>query len=444
MYRYSASSFVLMCVQAHFKNMSLCRRKSFYLTLILLAIGGLLISHAPSIQENFEEKSARSCDVTTSIPFWSRGFARSCCDVFPTIFGNHAGGFFESGVESDPTYFIKREIKSGDIVYVVTSDIPKFLEIFHKLKGEVRITLVTGGEDIGVPWEIFHPDRVNFFDYKMSSLWPNGQLMTMREFLGDVRLLRWYTQNYDMVGNNSFTSSDIDVVVDKSLIAKVFPLPIGLDFHTLAEKNRRMSTYRMADSLCDQRRSIASALSASSPFLERNLSVYAEFDCLFSAIKSRHIRKMTRGTVCKLLQLHDQNKSAGGSHDSQLIFIPPITGNKRKMSTRDAKIFFWSNVAQVQFALAPPGFGIDTHRAWEILNLHTIPIVMSSSLDRLYEMFPVIIVQNWSEVFEEGSLHRFQSRIVARFGKDPFSKKVDEMLRADYWIDMIRNSSEAV
>ena len=56
----------------------------------------------------------------------------------------------------------------------------------------------------------------------MKTLWPSGQKMTMREFIGDKRLVKWYTQNYDMVGNTSFTSSDIDIVADRDIIAEEF------------------------------------------------------------------------------------------------------------------------------------------------------------------------------------------------------------------------------
>ena len=41
-------------------------------------------------------------------------------------------------------------------------------------------------------------------------------------------------------------------------------------------------------------------------------------------------------------------------------------------------------------------------------------------------------------MFAEGSL---QSEIVARFHEDPFSKKVDDMLRADYWGRIVRANS---
>ena len=69
---------------------------------------------------------------------------------------------------------------------------------------------------------------------------------------------------------------------------------------------------------------------------------------------------------------------------------------------------------------------------------------MSSPLDRLYSMFPAVIVKDWSEVFEEGSLDRFKSQVVAKFGKDPFSKNVDDMLKSDYWVNMIRNGSREI
>lgn len=409
----------------------------------LLVVGGLFFLQAQFTQERYEKhltsrQLTKTCDVNSSIPVSSRGFARVCCDIFPTVFGHHPNVPMEAGVVSDPTYFTKRAIKSGDVVYVVIPDFPKFVEIFAKLERTVRITLVTGCEDVGAPWEIFHPNRGNYHHpINMLSLWPTGQLMTMREFLGDERLLRWYTQNYDLVGNNSFISSDMDVVADKGMIEKVFPLPIGLDLHTLAEKDHSLSAEGIADSLCRQRKDIEDALSRSSPFLERKLSVYAKFDCKFPS-SLMIVRTMTRGAICKLLESHDQNITSARNSDNQLIFSPPKEG---RMSLRDAKIFFWRNVARVQFALAPPGVGVDTHRAWEILNLHTVPIVMSSPLDKLYKMFPVIIVKDWSAVFEEGSLHKYQSQIIARFGKDPFSKKVDDMLRADYWIQMIRNGS---
>ena len=140
----------------------------------------------------------------------SREFAKSCCTVYPYKLGKHQGGFFEAGVKSDPHYFYNLKIIDGDVVYVATPDLPDFVNVFFvNLPRGSRITLVTGSEDIGAPWEIFHPNRTNYFDYKMSSLWPKGQIMGMREFILDERLVSWYAQNYDLYGCNAFTCSGV-------------------------------------------------------------------------------------------------------------------------------------------------------------------------------------------------------------------------------------------
>ena len=99
-----------------------------------------------------------TCEVSTTTPISSRGFARTCCDVYPSQFGGFRGGYFEAGVASDQQYFVKKEIKSGDVIYVVSPDFPMFLDTFFVLPASVRITLVTGCEDVGVPWEMFHPN----------------------------------------------------------------------------------------------------------------------------------------------------------------------------------------------------------------------------------------------------------------------------------------------
>mmetsp|Transcript_28826 Transcript_28826/g.27620 ORF Transcript_28826/g.27620 Transcript_28826/m.27620 type:complete len:374 (-) Transcript_28826:569-1690(-) len=358
------------------------------------------------------------------IPFWSRGFARLCCDIYPNEFGRHKGRFFESGEVSDPKYFFQKPIVSGDIVYVVTSDFPRFLDVFVKLNKMVRITLVTGSEDIGVPWEIFHPNRTNFGDYNMLSLWPSGQVMGMKEFLNDKRLLKWYTQNYDMVGCNTYTCSDIDITKDVSIIKKVLPIPIGLDLHTLAEKNENTHGRIVKE----QQNYLNTLVTNSLPFLKRELLVYAQFDCIFKDTKTGHMRQISRGEICQLLN----NKN-----NSQIV---PYK-KKTKGSMQETKSIFWNQILKVQFAMAPPGFGIDTHRVWEILNLHCVPIVITSPLDILYEKFPVIIVKKWSEIFESKSLEKFRSQITTKFGEIPFNTDVKKMLTADFWKEKIRNES---
>ena len=420
--------------------MTICQKISHHLFAVALFIVVLIFLKAPVKNLLGVKLVSKSC---TAVPFWSRGFARSCCDVYPTTFGKHSGGFFEAGSSSDSSYFLKRHPKSGDVVYVATADFPLFLDIFCKLGEDVRITLITGGEDIGVPWEIFHPDR-DFFDYKMSALWPKGQLMNMREFILDKRLLRWHTQNYDLIGNTSYSRSDVSVLTDQKIISKVHPIPIGLDFHTMAEKNRKLSYQQALDSVCSQQKCLTEALSQTLPFLLRTSAVYAKFDCAF--LKNKRMREISRGEICRLLASYNSSKSHNGNGTNTVLFTDSIQQNsvgkaKAKVSFHASRSSFWSQVAKVKFAVAPPGMGTDTHRVWEILNLHCVAIVVSSPLDGLYGMFPVIIVQKWQEVFAEGALARFEEDIVSRFGEIPFNSKVKRMLEGAYWVEMIRNTS---
>lgn len=256
----------------------------------------------------------------------------------------------------------------------------------------------------------------------MLSLWPSGQVMGMKEFISDQRLLKWYTQNYDLVGCNSYTCSDIDITKDNSIIKKVLPIPIGLDFHTLAEKNRNIHGKNILTVINEQRNLLNTLVKKSLPFLKRELLVSAQFGCSFKKSSSRH---KGRGEICQLLKVKNN------SH-----ILSSIKTGKGTMQE-----VYWNHVLTVQFAIAPPGFGMDTHRAWEILNLNCVPIVISSPLNILYQKYPVIIVKKWAEVFESKSLEKFQSQIKEKFGDNPFSSDVKRMLTAKFWIKRIRNES---
>jgi hypothetical protein len=156
----------------------------------------------------------------------------------------------------------------------VTSDLPQFIEtVFVHLPKSSRIVVVTGCEDIGAPWEIFHPNRTNFGkcndchisiiitifilitnkgNYNMKSLWPTGQAMGMEDFINDPRLVKWFAQNYDLVGCNLFTCSNI--LTSSSIVSKVVPVPIGIDFHSMTEKGRKkLEPETIAHTICNLR-----------------------------------------------------------------------------------------------------------------------------------------------------------------------------------------------
>jgi len=375
------------------------------------------------------------CRGVGPLPMWSRGFSRFCCIVHPNKFGKHKGGFFEAGDKTDEHYFFKHAIISGDVVYVATPDLAAFVEYFLRLPRTTRIVLVTGAEDIGTPWEIFHPNRTNFFDYKMSALWPTGQPVSMRDFIRDPRLVKWFVQNYDLVGCNHFTCSDVDPSKDedRALIAKVEPIPIGVDLHTLSEKIRNIPPEQVPGLVCNQRKQLSDALGVSPiPFIKRPLVVHGEFDCRFTSPKGQEIRKKTRGEVCRLLEAH-LGDSRFTHHAS----------NHSSISASAGKVAFWTKVTQCAFALAPPGFGMDTHRVWEILLMRTVPIVITSPLDKLYSQFPIVIVQRWIDVFAPGALEMFKKNITSRFGEEPFTSRVVHMSTIEYWVDRVNSAAAA-
>jgi hypothetical protein len=78
-----------------------------------------------------------------------------------------------------------------------------------------------------------------------------------------------------------------------------------------------------------------------------------------------------------------------------------------------------------KFCMAPPGRGIDTHRVWESLMVGTIPVVVTSPLDSLYEELPVVIIKNVSQISKE-YLEKEYLNLKKR-------KYTFEQLYAPYW-----------
>ena len=173
---------------------------------------------------------------------------------------------------------------------------------------------------------------------------------------------------------------------------------------------------------------LTNALEKLPPFHNRPIAALAAFK--FQLTKDN---RLSREEICRLLNEHSIR--ADKSNDLEYLkYKYNITHQ-----TSGDRNEFWSAHSTHAFSLAPAGHGIDTHRLWESLNLHTVPIVLSSSLDPLYTQFPIVIVQQWSEVFESGALERFREQIRAKFGKeDPFEDPgVGEKLTEKYWVDLV-------
>ena len=90
-----------------------------------------------------------------------------------------------------------------------------------------------------------------------------------------------------------------------------------------------------------------------------------------------------------------------------------------------------------KFCISPPGRGIDTHRTWEALMVGTIPIMVHTSIDSLFDRLPVIFVQDWSDITEEFLLCKY----------DELKKRTDfdfNVLYEPYWLSKIKDMADTI
>eukprot|EP01041_Mallomonas_annulata_P011623 gene11623-24337_t len=381
---------------------------------------------------NGQHQQIERCSNISAMPMWSWALTRQCCDIYPHKIGSHSYRY-EGGDLMDNSYFHKKSITNGSIVYVASIDFPRFLRIFKTLPSSIRIVIVSGIEDIGVPWELFHSSRGEW-----SVLWGGkAPPITMRKFIEDSRLIRWYTQNYDLVGCNVFSCSDVKTnnTDDQHIIDKVVPIPIGMDFHTEAGKGVVLEDAAGMENnkgVCRQRHELHDLTLSLPVFALRPARAVAALNC---NLPPTH--KATRQEICaKLDSMKDKSYSTTNNiNNNSINSVNSITYTS--MNKRE----FWRSLGNHAFAITPAGHGMDTHRLWEVLNLHSVPITLTSPLDRLYEQYPVVIVKSWAEVFRPGALESFKRDIQTRFGSDPFaSQMIREMLTVDYWAKQIRSS----
>jgi hypothetical protein len=90
---------------------------------------------------------------------------------------------------------------------------------------------------------------------------------------------------------------------------------------------------------------------------------------------------------------------------------------------------YLKDLASTRFVLSPRGNGLDCHRTWEALYLKAIPIVISSTLDPLFEDLPVLIIQDWSEVTEDFLMQKYEEFKGRTYNF--------EKLETSYWFSLI-------
>jgi len=106
-----------------------------------------------------------------------------------------------------------------------------------------------------------------------------------------------------------------------------------------------------------------------------------------------------------------------------------ILRNKFEFSKGTNFYDYMKQLKTYKFCVSPPGRGIDTHRAWEALMMGTIPIMISTTQDHLFEKLPVIIITKWEDITKEFLLEKYEELIQKSYDFD--------ILYTMYWDNML-------
>lgn len=164
----------------------------------------------------------------------------------------------------------------------------------------------------------------------------------------------WYTQNYD----------------GSMVHPKIRPLPIGLDLHF-------------------------------------------EMHIGFNIVAEERLAQLFRATVESAIPTERQNAvfvGALGNTNPERAAMSATLKNVSHIIFSDRRVDYadaMRDYGKYRFAVSPRGHGIDCHRTWELLAMRTIPILLTSSIDSLFEKLPVVIVKDWAEVRDQSNLERW-------------------------------------
>lgn len=256
-------------------------------------------------------------------------------------------------------------LKNGDSIYICSSALSHFVSnILDKIL--VRFVLVTGDSDAFVPTTALSDAEFH-------------------KLIRSDKLIAWFSQN--LVG------SPIEY-------PKLHYLPIGLDYHTMSE---RELFWGPVSSPKTQEVVLNAVINHAQPF---------------------HMRIPTAYTTFHFALHRGGRQEAYEQIPQDLVYYEP---------ERTSRLVSWKRQIEYAFVVSPPGEGIDCHRTWEALCLGCIPILLSTPLDPLYDGLPVLIVKSWKDVTRE-----LLEKTIVEYRDKPF---LMEKLSLQYWVDKIRSAS---
>jgi hypothetical protein len=279
---------------------------------------------------------------------WNKGIARLCDRRFPdefpdgltytpvaTLAGARMSAALPADVIANPARYA--DIRKGELVWVRLSWLPAFVRQVLPLV-RAPFVLATGDSDTSVPSEL--PAEL------------------AREILASPHVIRWFTQNHDGAAPD-----------------RMAPLPIGIDFHSVAEHPIWGETVASPSEQEAQLEAIAQAL----PPLDRRIpAIYLDF------------ASGSRGAAPAAARLPESRRA----------ILRKLRGQEAMVCQKSPlpRGEMWRRRGQYAAVLSPHGGGLDCHRTWEALALGHLVVVPSSSLDPLLEGLRIVAVSDWDQV----------------------------------------------
>jgi hypothetical protein len=295
----------------------------------------------------------------------------------PALAGARISSELPADLIADPRRYA--DIRDGEIVWVRLSWLPSFVrQVLPLVRG--RFVLATGDSDSSVPSQL------------AELAWP---------ILASPNVIRWFAQNHDGASPE-----------------RLAPLPIGIDFHTLAE---RPGWGESATSPAGQEAALAAIGSRLPPLERRSPHLYIDF------ARARYLdfgwaRPIRRDAPPTAARLPESRRAIV----RKLKRLDAVVCQRARLARSE----MWRRRGRYAAVLSPHGGGLDCHRTWEALALGHLVVLPSSALDPLFQGLPVVPVPSWDDVTGE-NLARWlrSSRVHAWAGP----------LTSRHWVERMRS-----
>ena len=312
---------------------------------------------------------------------WNKGIARLCdrripeefpdgltYRPMPTLAGARMSADLPSDVIAEPARYA--DLRGGEIIWLRLSWLPAFVRQVLPLI-RAPFVLATADSDSSVPSEL--PAEL------------------VRAILASPYVIRWFAQNHDGAAPE-----------------RMAPLPIGIDFHTVAEH----SAWGESIASPSEQEARLEGIARTLPPLERRMpALYLDFVGTSGAgVPAAARLSATRRAIMRKLR----RRAAVVCQEA------PLPRGE-----------MWRRRGRYAAVLSPHGGGLDCHRTWEALALGHLVVVPSSSLDPLFEGLRVVTVSDWDQV-SAGNLSRWLAE-PARGASEPLTSR--------YWVALMRSAA---